>query len=303
MYIQTFCKSKAAGRKVSTRYLLKMLASSLLANYCTELHDDQAHKVDKYLNHLQLSDVTLMDVSIRFRREMDKGLCRDTNPTAAVRMLPTFVRSTPDGTEQGEFLALDLGGSNFRVLLVRVMASGKREVEMEDQIYPIPDHLMRGSGSELFEHIADCLANFLEKLGIKDKKLPLGFTFSFPCQQTKLDESVLLSWTKGFKASGVEGKEVVSLLRKAIKKRGDFDLDIVAVVNDTVGTMMTCGYDDHHCEIGLIVGTGTNACYMEQMRNLELLDGDEGRMCVNTEWGAFGDDGALDDLRTDIDKE
>ncbi|XP_038559115.1 hexokinase-2-like [Micropterus salmoides] len=280
-----------------------MLASSLLANYCTELHDDQAHKVDKYLNHLQLSDVTLMDVSIRFRREMDKGLCRDTNPTAAVRMLPTFVRSTPDGTEQGEFLALDLGGSNFRVLLVRVMASGKREVEMEDQIYSIPDHLMRGSGSELFEHIADCLANFLEKLGIKDKKLPLGFTFSFPCQQTKLDESVLLSWTKGFKASGVEGKEVVSLLRKAIKKRGDFDLDIVAVVNDTVGTMMTCGYDDHHCEIGLIVGTGTNACYMEQMRNLELLDGDEGRMCVNTEWGAFGDDGALDDLRTDIDKE
>lgn len=35
----------------------------------------------------------------------------------------------------------------------------------------------------------------------------------------------------------------------------DFDIDIVAVVNDTVGTMMTCGYDDQNCEIGLIVGT------------------------------------------------
>lgn len=34
----------------------------------------------------------------------------------------------------------------------------------------------------------------------------------------------------------------------------DFDIDIVAVVNDTVGTMMTCGYDDHNCEVGLIVG-------------------------------------------------
>ncbi|XP_035514258.1 hexokinase-2 [Morone saxatilis] len=280
-----------------------MLASSLLANYCTELHDDQAQKVDKYLHRLQLSDETLMDMSIRFRREMDKGLCRDTNPTAAVKMLPTYVRSTPDGTEQGEFLALDLGGSNFRVLLVKVMADGKQKVEMENQIYAIPEHLMRGSGSELFDHIADCLANFLEKLGIKDKKLPLGFTFSFPCQQTKLDESVLVSWTKGFKASGVEGKDVVSLLKKSIKKRGDFDIDILAVINDTVGTMMTCGYDDHHCEIGLIVGTGTNACYMEQMRNLEVLDGDEGRMCVNTEWGAFGDDGALEDLRTDFDQE
>uniref|UniRef100_G3PIF2 Hexokinase-2 n=1 Tax=Gasterosteus aculeatus aculeatus TaxID=481459 RepID=G3PIF2_GASAC len=247
--------------------------------------------------------ITIMDLSIRFRREMDKGLCRDTNPTAAVKMLPTFVRSTPDGTEQGEFLALDLGGSNFRVLLVKVMANGKQEVEMENQIYAIPEHLMRGSGSQLFDHIADCLANFLEKLGIKEKKLPLGFTFSFPCQQTKLDESVLVSWTKSFKSSGVEGKDVVSLLRKSIKKRGDFDVDILAVINDTVGTMMTCGYDDHHCEIGLIVGTGTNACYMEHMRNLDLLDGDEGRMCVNTEWGAFGDDGSLEDLRTGIDRE
>ncbi|XP_026176995.1 hexokinase-2 isoform X2 [Mastacembelus armatus] len=280
-----------------------MLPSSPLSHYCPELHEDQEHKVDKYLQHLQLSDETLMDVSIRFRREMDKGLCRDTNPTAAVKMLPTFVRSTPDGTEQGEFLALDLGGSNFRVLLVKVMANGEQKVEMESQIYAVPEHIMRGSGTELFDHIADCLAHFVDKMGIKDKKLPLGFTFSFPCQQTKLDESVLMSWTKGFKSGGVEGKDVVSLLRKAIQKRGDFDIDIVAVVNDTVGTMMTCGYDDQHCEIGLIVGTGTNACYMEQMRNIDLMDSDDGRMCVNTEWGAFGDDGALDDLRTDFDQD
>uniref|UniRef100_A0A493TPC3 Hexokinase-2 n=1 Tax=Anas platyrhynchos platyrhynchos TaxID=8840 RepID=A0A493TPC3_ANAPP len=143
----------------------------------------------------------------------------------------------------------------------------------------------------------------MEKLKIKDKKLPLGFTFSFPCHQTKLDESILVTWTKGFKCSSVEGKDVVSLLRKAIKKRGDFDIDIVAVVNDTVGTMMTCGYDDHNCEVGLIVGTGTNACYMEEMRHIDLVEGDEGRMCINMEWGAFGDDGALNDIRTEFDHE
>ncbi|XP_056150134.1 hexokinase-2 isoform X2 [Lampris incognitus] len=280
-----------------------MTDSNLPVNCVTELKHDQVQKVDKYLCRLRLSDENLMDVSVRFRREMDKGLCRDTNPTAAVKMLPTFVRSTPDGTEEGDFLALDLGGTNFRVLLVRVSANGKQKVEMENQIYAIPEHLMRGSGSELFDHIADCLANFLDKLGMKDKKLPLGFTFSFPCQQAKLDESILVSWTKGFKVSEVEGKDVVSLLRKAIKKRGDFDIDIVAVINDTVGTMMTCGYDDHHCEIGLIVGTGTNACYMEEMRNLDLIEGDEGRMCVNMEWGAFGDDNSLEDLRTEFDRE
>uniref|UniRef100_A0A4W5Q6M1 Hexokinase-2 n=1 Tax=Hucho hucho TaxID=62062 RepID=A0A4W5Q6M1_9TELE len=205
--------------------------------------------------------------------------------------------------KKGDFLALDLGGTNFRVLLVKVSDNGKQKMEMENQIYAIPEELMRGSGAELFDHIAECLANFLEKLGMKNQKLPLGFTFSFHCQQTKLDESILVSWTKGFNSHGVEGRDVVSLLRKAIIKRGDFDIDIVSVINDNVGTMMTCGYDDHHCEIGLIVGTGTNACYMEEMRHLELVEGDEGRMCVNMEWGAFGDDGALDDLRTDFDQE
>lgn len=50
-------------------------------------------------------------------------------------------------------------------------------------------------------------------------------------------------------------------------------------------------------------GTGTNACYMEDMRHFELVEGDEGRMCVNMEWGAFGDDGILDDIRTEFDRD
>ena len=50
-------------------------------------------------------------------------------------------------------------------------------------------------------------------------------------------------------------------------------------------------------------GTGTNACYMEELRNIDLVEGDEGRMCVNTEWGAFGDDGRLEDIRTEFDRE
>lgn len=33
-------------------------------------------------------------------------------------------------------------------------------------------------------------------------------------------QAVLLTWTKRFKASGVEGMDVVKLLNKAIKKRG-----------------------------------------------------------------------------------
>lgn len=33
-------------------------------------------------------------------------------------------------------------------------------------------------------------------------------------------QGILLNWTKGFKASGAEGNNVVGLLRDAIKRRG-----------------------------------------------------------------------------------
>lgn len=41
---------------------------------------------------------------------------------------------------------------------------------------------------------------------------------------------------------------------------------------------------------------------MEEARNIEMVEGDQGRMCVNMEWGAFGDNGCLDDIRTIYDK-
>lgn len=40
----------------------------------------------------------------------------------------------------------------------------------------------------------------------------------------------------------------------------DYDADIMAVVNDTVGTMMTCGFDDQRCEVGLIIGETHFCC-------------------------------------------
>lgn len=41
---------------------------------------------------------------------------------------------------------------------------------------------------QLFDYVADCLLDFMEAKNLKHKKLPLGFTFSFPCKQTKLEE-------------------------------------------------------------------------------------------------------------------
>uniref|UniRef100_A0A3P9PN87 Hexokinase-2 n=1 Tax=Poecilia reticulata TaxID=8081 RepID=A0A3P9PN87_POERE len=277
-----------------------MLAVHLISFFFSKLKEDPTKKVDRFLHAMRLQDEQLVDISNRFLAEMKKGLSAESLAAAAVKMLPTHVRSTPDGSEKGQFVALDLGGSKFKVLRVKVREDegiNKGGVEMEEKTYPIPKELHEGRAVELFDHVSESLKDFLlEKNMSPEKKHPLAFTFSFPCD-------MFIALVYRFCSAGIVGKDVVQFLRQAIDRTGDMDVDVLAVVNDTVATMMTCGFDDQCCEVGLIIGTGTNACYMEELRHIDMVQGDEGRMCVNTEWGAFGDDGALHDFITDFDRD
>lgn len=72
----------------------------------------------------------------------------------------------------------------------------------------------------MFDHIAECIHKFMSNHDLLKEKIPLGFTFSFPCKQIGLNHAILTQWTKGFKCEGVEGEDVVRLLHEAIKRRG-----------------------------------------------------------------------------------
>lgn len=52
-------------------------------------------------------------------------------------------------TEKGDFIALDLGGSNFRILRVKVTQDKKQPVQMESQVYETPDDIIHGSGTQV----------------------------------------------------------------------------------------------------------------------------------------------------------
>lgn len=245
----------------------------------------------------------MAEIVIRLTKELSMGLARDTHPRAVVKCFITHVQELPSGKENGKFLAIDLGGTNFRVLLI-TLDSGSIDTISKD--YCMDQCLIEGPGKALFDFIALCLAEFCKENGVERDNLPLGFTFSFPVQQLALDKGILVTWTKGFKCDGVVGKNVVELLQDAINRRGDVKVNIVAVLNDTTGTLMSCAYDYPTCRIGLIVGTGSNACYIEKTINTEMFEGYQTaakpNMLVNCELGAFGDNGVLDFIRTDIDK-
>lgn len=66
--------------------------------------------------------------------------CAGAGATSAVLVLSVCP------TERGDFLALDLGGTNFRVLLVRLTEGG---VQIINQVYSIPECVAQGSGQQV----------------------------------------------------------------------------------------------------------------------------------------------------------
>lgn len=224
--------------------------------------------------------------------QMRAGLSSDDGP--GLLMIPTYVHTLPSGNEKGLFYALDLGGTNFRVLRVQLGGKDDRVIDVEFDQVAIPHDLMFATSEELFDFIALGLAKFVDKEDGRfhfppGRKREIGFTFSFPVKQTSIDSGILIKWTKGFAVSGTVGRDVVACLNEALERQG-LDMRVSALVNDTVGTLAGAEYYDNDAKVAVILGTGTNACYIEKLSAIPKLQGhvsSSDKMIISTEWGAF----------------
>ena len=236
----------------------------------------------------ELFSISVNDIRVMiddFHAEMGKGLFGDES---SLKMIPSFI-DKPKGNEEGEFLALDLGGTNFRVLTVRLDGKGNANVPFASK-FAIPQEDMQGTGVALFDFIVGCIDAFLTENHVdRSKTHDLAFTFSFPVEQTSIAAGKLIVWTKGFTATGVQGQDVILLLNEALRRKDISCINITALANDTVGTLAARSYTDPACDLGVIMGTGTNACYREAASRIEKLNtaNTHGHMIVNMEWGNF----------------
>ncbi|XP_015873818.3 hexokinase-3 isoform X1 [Ziziphus jujuba] len=223
--------------------------------------------------------------------EMHAGLASEGG--SKLKMLLTFVDTLPNGSEKGTYYALDLGGTNFRVL--RVQLGGGRSSILDNDVkrQPIPQHLMTSTSEDLFDFIASSLKEFVDQEGDAessvDRRRELGFTFSFPVKQISVSSGTLIKWTKGFAIRDMVGMEVSGCLEQAMTRKG-LNMKVAALVNDSVGTLALGHYHDADTVAAVIIGTGTNACYMERTDAIIKCQGlltTSGGMVVNMEWGNF----------------
>lgn len=206
-----------------------------------------------------LSTGQLAAIAALFRREMAAGL---EGRTSSLAMLPSYL-TCPTGLEQGAYLALDFGGTNVRALLVELLGDGRYRV-LGRRSAPLADpegayDFTAGAARDLFGFLAAQLADLAEGEG----PYFLGHSFSFPCRQTGVNSASLIQWTKEIKTAGVEGQDLTSLLTAALQRRGLDHIRPVALLNDSVSTLIAAAYREPRTDIGSICGTGHNTCYLE----------------------------------------
>ena len=75
-------------------------------------------------------------------------------------MEATWVRGYPTGEEIGDFLVVDLGGTNLRVCWV-TLRTNRMVSRMTQELYRLPDDIRTASAKVLWAFVTDSITDFI----------------------------------------------------------------------------------------------------------------------------------------------
>lgn len=228
-------------------------------------------------------------------------------------MLPSYNYQLPNGSEQGRYLALDVGGSTLRVALVDLKGLKEGGFEGSARILRIEnfriDVAVKGLvGRAFFDWMAARVREtiILASKGVEEcmininslqSPMLMGLAWSFPIEQTSLKGGLLQNMGKGFLAAdGLLGQDLGDIIKQACKDHG-LQVEVAAIINDSSAALLSESYRRPSTRFGLILGTGFNiAAHLPVItidrpkfgtRPASWFD-KASHVIVNTEMGMFG---------------
>ena len=210
-----------------------------------------------------------------FLSEMEKGL---KGEPSSLMMIPTYVGVNGRIPQGAKAAVLDAGGTNFRGGIVTIPPA-----ITDKQNQPMPGTKGEVDEETFYKAFASEVNRVKDKATVKK----IGWCFSYPAEATPDLDAKLVHWTKNIQAPAILGQYVG---KELLKRLGGGD---IAIVNDTVATLLaakaTEGDRSYSSYIGFILGTGTNAAYVEKNANITKLAGADpkGSMIINAESGGF----------------
>ncbi|MBM3700241.1 MAG: hexokinase [Actinobacteria bacterium] len=232
-----------------------------------------------------------------FIEEMNAGLAGEEK--SSLKMLPTYLTGSSIGTKT-PVIALDAGGTNLRSAVVSFDADSNPVIGNTNKT-SMPGTTGAASKEVFFATIADNIKDIISEGS------SIGFVFSYPIEIYPDMDGRLLHFTKEVRAPEVEGEFIgKNLLEILGKKAGIKDRKIV-LLNDTPAVLLSgiAAFSQRQYDscIGLVLGTGMNACYIEKNSNILKISNSSGfpdKSCqlINVEAGNFsrGPRGKIDEI-------
>ncbi|KAF2867572.1 hexokinase-1 [Massariosphaeria phaeospora] len=221
--------------------------------------DDLLREVQRLLE-APLEPAKLLHMSGKLQEQFTPKL-----QASDICMLPSYNHKLPSGLEQGTYLALDVGGSTFRVAIVELNGKGQsaksmRIVNMKS--YKIDNPVRHLQGNAFFDWMAEKIETAISDPQVKQingtASLPMGLAWSFPVDQTSIRTGNLLAMGKGFRATeGTLGQDLSELIMTPCRKR-NLPVHMESIVNDSSATLLSRAYEDPSTRFAVILGTGFN---------------------------------------------
>ncbi|KAK6431653.1 N-acetylglucosamine kinase 1 [Oleoguttula sp. CCFEE 5521] len=225
----------------------------------------------------------LLHLSGKLRREY-----LDRLQSSSISMLPSYQHTLPSGSETGDYLALDVGGSTLRIAVIRLLGrkadgSSDRQVRRVRQ-FEIDKAIRDLSGEAFFDWMASRIGEMLTMYG-------------HMTGNTSPRSGKLLKMGKGFRATEeCSGQDLSELIMRSCRKK-NLNVIMRAIVNDGTATLISQAYKDPSARMSLIMGTGMNASVylpVSTLHRSKFGDRPEAwfnaadHVLVNTELSMFG---------------
>lgn len=166
--------------------------------------DEREQELEDFLRPLVIDDNTVHSLAYQFSK-----VYKELALSSDQQFLPTPVTKLPTGREIGQFLAIDVGGTNLRVAFIELLGDADEKAATTngedrsretiriaqrprvrrtlEKAWPIGEHLKIDKTEDLFAWIGDCIAEVVGdklssdvgKVEVPDE-LEMGITFSFP---------------------------------------------------------------------------------------------------------------------------
>lgn len=127
--------------------------------------------------------------SISTSERLQKEMKHHLSLKASQCMLPSFNYNLPTGQEQGDYLALEVGGSNLHMALVMLEGKGKygfpSDMPMRIrrcQVFAIDDAVRQLQDYKFFDWMVAKIGKFLPGPGYARRPLRMGVAWSFPLE-------------------------------------------------------------------------------------------------------------------------